>query len=105
MPAFTQSFLVACRGTSHDAVNQKMVASPANGGASLEIVLLDEKLMTFRPGGGVVGFPINATAHALLSDPNTVVLQNGVGFTIGAQSYSGVIDPATSELQISEVGQ
>ena len=106
MPAFTQSFLVAVRGTVHDVGNQKIVTSPANGGATLEVMVVDEKFVTMRGGqGGLSGFTVNANAHSLLSDPTATILPNGVGFAIGAQSYSGVIDNATGELQISEAGQ
>lgn len=106
MPAFTQSFLIALRGTAHDAGNQKVATSPANGGATLEIMAVDEKFVTMRGGqGGLSGFTVNATAHALLSDPLSVAKLDGTAFQIGAQSYSGVIDNATGELQISEAGQ
>lgn len=106
MPAFTQPFLTGLRGTVHDVPNGKCVTPPENGSATLEIVLINEQFTTMRAAAGApVGFTVNATAHTLLSDPNTAVLPNGVGFTIGAQAYAGVIDAATGELQISQAGQ
>lgn len=106
MPAFTQVFLNGLRGTLHDAANGKCISPPENGSATLEIVLNNEQFVTMRAKEGTpVGFTVNATAHALLADPNTVVLPNGVGFQIGAQAYAGVIDGATGELQISQAGQ
>lgn len=104
MPAFTNKFLVACRGTSHDLINQKMTTPPENGGATLEIVLENEEFTTFRSMGGVVGFTLDAIAHSKISDPTAVILPGGVGFAIGAQSYAGVID-ASGQLLISQAGQ
>lgn len=105
MPAFTTKFLVACRGTDYDQVNQKMVNPPENGGGTLEIVLANEEFTTFRGMGGIVGFTLDSVAHQKLSDPTAAILPNGVGFSIGAQSYAGVIDPATGQLLISQAGQ
>jgi hypothetical protein len=104
MPAFTTKFLVACRGTSHDAVNQKMTTPPENGGATLEIILENEEFSTFRGMGGVIGFTLDSVAHSKISDPAAVILPGGVGFAIGAQSYAGVLD-ADGQLLISQAGQ
>ena len=104
MPGFTTKFLVACRGTSHDAVNQKMTTPPENGGATLEIILENEEFTTFRGMGGVVGFTLDAVAHSKISDPTAVILPGGVGFAIGAQSYSCVIN-SDGQMLISQAGQ